>query len=124
MLSQQKIGQIDSVQVLSLPHTETQTATTTEIKVEVPGVDPSTIGVSFEDNVLHVHCERGELSLPVDPTVDTSKIKADIVWGMLTLVVPLPEPPVSRTIKVNIHESAPAKKPAAKPPTTGLTEKE
>ncbi len=124
MLSQQKIGQIDNVQVPSLPHTESQTDTTTEIKVEVPGVDPSTIGVSFEDNVLHVHCERGELSLPVDPTVDTSKIKADIIWGMLTLVVPLREPPVSRSIKVNIHESAPSKKPAAKVSTTGFTEEE
>ncbi len=117
MLSQQKISQIDSVQVPLLPHTERQTATTTEIKVEVPGIDPSTIGVSFEDNALHVCCERGEFSLPVDPAVDTSKIKADIIWGMLTLVIPLPEPPVSRSIKVNIHETtAPKAKPHSKVP--------
>jgi len=50
------------------------------------------------------------LTIPVDPTVDPAKIKADILWGMLTLSVPIPEPPVSRTIKVGIHDTAPVKK--------------
>jgi hypothetical protein len=34
---------------------------------------------------------------------------------MLTLTIPLPEAPEARTIKVSIHDAAPAKKPAAKP---------
>jgi len=110
LLSQSKIGQIESIPTVTLTHTTVYHEKTTEVKVEVPGIDPSTIEVSFEDNNLHVHCERGELTLPVDPTVDTSKIKADIIWGMLMLVIPLPEPPVSRTIKVSIHDSVPAKK--------------
>ncbi len=119
MLSQQKIGQPDNTQVLTLPHTETQTDTTTEIKVEVPGIDPSTIEVDFVNNQIQIHCEHGGLNIPVDPAVDTTKIKADIVWGMLTLQIPLPEPPASRTIKVNIHETT---APKAKSHTKVLEE--
>jgi HSP20 family molecular chaperone IbpA len=116
VLSQPKAGQVETVQVLTLPHTTIQTETSTEVKVEVPGVDPSTIGVGFEHNLLHVTCDRGELTLPIDPTVDVSKIKADILWGLLTLSIPLPEIPEARTIKVSVHDAAPApaKKPAAK----------
>ena len=114
MLSQHKIGQNDEVEVLTLPHTATKTAATTEVKVEVPGIDPSTIEVGFVNNQLQIHCENGSLSIPVDPTVDTSKIKADILWGLLTIVIPLPEAPEARSIKVSIHEAAPAKKPAPK----------
>jgi hypothetical protein len=76
--------------------------------------------VGFENNLLQVNCTNGELTLPIDPTIDVSKIKADILWGMLTLSIPLPEVPEARTIKVSVHDSAPAKKlaekPAAKPP--------
>jgi HSP20 family molecular chaperone IbpA len=114
MLSQQKIGQSDDVEVLTLPHTATKTATTTEVKVEVPGIDPSTIEVGFVNNQLQIHCEHGSLSIPVDPAVDTSKIRADILWGLLTVVIPLPEAPEARTIKVSIHDSAPPKKPVSK----------
>ena len=114
ILSQPKASQGETIQVLTLPHTSIQKESFTEFKVEVPGVDPSTIGVGFERSVLHVTCDKGELTLPIDPTVDVSKIKADILWGMLTLVIPLPEPPAARTIKVSFHDSAPAKKPAAK----------
>lgn len=114
VLSQPKATQGDNIQVLTLPHTTVQTETSTEVKVEVPGIDPSSIGVGFENNLLQVHCDRGELTLPVDPTVDVSKIKADVLWGLLTLSIPLPEPPEARTIKVSIHDASPAKKPAAK----------
>jgi HSP20 family molecular chaperone IbpA len=114
VLSQPKAGQSEGIQVTTLPHVSIQTETTTEVKVEVPGVDPSTIGVGFENNLLQVHCDRGELTLPIDPTVDVSKIKADILWGLLTLSIPLPEAPEARTIKVSIHDAAPAKKPAAR----------
>jgi HSP20 family molecular chaperone IbpA len=71
-------AQGETIQVLTLTHVTVQTETSTEVKVEVPGIDPSTIGVGFENSLLHVHCDRGELTLPIDPTVDVSKIKADI----------------------------------------------
>jgi HSP20 family molecular chaperone IbpA len=126
MLSQSKIGQGDHIQVLNLPHTTIQGEKSIEVKVEVPGIDPATIVVGFENNSLSVHCDKGELSIPVDPTVDTSKIKADILWGMLTLVIPQPEPPASRSIKVSVHDAppSPAKKPAVKSHTTAETEEE
>ena len=124
VLSQPKTGQGESIQVLTLPHTTIQTETSTEVKVEVPGVDPSTIGVGFEHSLLHVTCDRGELTLPIDPTVDVSKIKADILWGLLTLSIPLPEAPEARTIKVSVHDSAPAKKPATRTPAVAVKEEE
>jgi HSP20 family molecular chaperone IbpA len=110
VLSQPKAGQGDNIQVLTLPHTTIQTESHTEVRVEVPGIDPSTIEVGFENNLVQVHCDRGELILPIDPTVDVSKIKADILWGLLTLSIPLPEVPEARSIKVSIHDTAPARR--------------
>jgi len=126
VLSQPKTGQGEVIQVLTLPHTTIKTETSTEVRVEVPGIDPSTIGVGFENSLLHVHCDRGELTLPIDPTVDVSKIKADILWGLLTLSIPLPEAPEARTIRVSVHDSvpAPAKKPVAKAPAVASKEEE
>jgi len=112
LLSQPKSVQAEGTQIVTLPHTSNLTETATEIKIEIPGVDPSTVDVQFEGNVLFIKCERGELTLPVNPTIDTTKIKADILWGMLTLTVPLPTPPESRNIKVSVHDAvkkAPAK---------------
>ena len=124
LLSQPKTSQGETIQVLTLTHVTIQTETSTEVKVEVPGVDPSTIGVVFENNLLQVRCDRGELTLPIDPTIDVSKIKADILWGLLTLSIPLPEVPEARTIKVSVHDSAPAKKQAVKANTVTTTEEE
>lgn len=100
---------------MALTHAIIQNDHHTEVKIEVPGVDPSTIEVGFENNLLQVRCDRGELILPINPAIDVSKIKADILWGMLTLSVPLPELPEARTIKVSIHDTAPVKKAEAKP---------
>ena len=105
LLSQPKSVQVEGTQIVTLPHTSSLTENATEIKVEIPGVDPSTVDVQFEGNTLFVKCERGELNLPVNPTIDTTKIKADIQWGMLTLTVPLPTPPESRSIKVSVHDT-------------------
>ena len=105
LLSQPKSVQVEGTQIVTLPHTSSLTETATEIKVEIPGVDPSTVDVQFEGNTLFIKCERGELNLPVNPTIDTTKIKADIQWGMLTLTVPLPTPPESRSIKVSVHDT-------------------
>jgi HSP20 family molecular chaperone IbpA len=75
-------------------------------------VDPSTVEVEFEGANITVRCEKGHLTVPVQPGTDTSKIKADILWGVLTLSVPLPEIPAARPIKVSIMDTvkkAPAK---------------
>jgi len=112
VLSQPKIGQNDTHSPAILPHSTKTTETSIETKVEIPGVDPSTVDVNLEDNTLSIRCERGILSVPVNPAIDTSKIKADIQWGVLTLTVPLPEPPIVRNIKVSVHDavkSAPSK---------------
>ena len=116
VLSQPKAGQSESIPPVILPHTTCREDQSTNIKVEVPGIDPSTVEVNFDNNILRVECERGEFSTSIDPTVDISKIKADIHWGMLTLTIPAPPQPAARSIKVSVHDATPApvKKPAAK----------
>lgn len=119
VLSQPKAGQVDVTPTVILPHVITHEGLTTVIKIEVPGVDPSTVDVQFEYKTLRVGCERGELTVPVDPTVDASKIKADIQWGVLTLTVPAPAPPVSHNIKVSIHDATKSAPPSSKSKFTG-----
>lgn len=104
MLSQRKGEPQEELAPMILSHTSKLTEENTEIKVEIPGVDPSTVDVNIENNTLFISCERGSLTLPVNQSIDTSKIKADILWGMLTLTIPLPTPPASRAIKVSIHD--------------------
>ena len=113
LLSQSKIGQSEGSYIPALAHTSTHGETTTEVKVEIPGINPATVLVGLDNNTIHIHCAKGELTISVNPAVDTSKIKADIMWGMLTLIVPGPDPPASRSIKVSVHDAAPAKKSTA-----------
>jgi len=121
LLSQPRIGQNETPMSV-LQHTVTQTDEATVIEVEVPGVDPATINVNCEAHTLTVECHRGKLSVPIDPTTDATKISADILWGMLTLTIPLPPSPSAQSIKVNVvGQSAPAKKPAT---THRFTEKD
>jgi HSP20 family molecular chaperone IbpA len=82
------------------------------VTVEIPGVDPSTVEVNFEGGQLQVKCEKGEASVSISPTVDTSKIEAEILWGILTLRIPLPKAPASRSIHIKTLDTP--KKPAAK----------
>jgi HSP20 family protein len=126
VLSQPKIGSVTEVAPTSLPHRTFHDEHETVTEVEVPGIDPATVDVQFDHNILTVLCEKGQLTIPVEPTVDTSKVKADIKWGMLTLRVPKPEVPPSRSIRVSIHEGAakPESKPAVKTHTTRVTTKE
>jgi hypothetical protein len=114
ILSQPKTGLIDVKPLAILPSTTSNNEDYTVFQVEIPGIDPSTVDVSCESNILRVQCERGSFTHSVDPTIDTSKIKADIQWGMLTLSIPLPPQPVARSIKINFHDAAPVKKPAAR----------
>lgn len=121
LLSQPKAGQVDYVPITTLPHTTIAGEDTTEIRVEIPGVDPSTVAVEFEGHTLVVECERGTLTLPLSPGTDISKVTADILWGMLTLTVPQPAPPAAGSIKVSIHDAV---KKAPQKPTTKFTEED
>lgn len=105
LLSQPKAGQVEFIPVTTLPHTTLTGDTSTEIKIEIPGVDPSTVSVEFEGHTLVVGCEKGTLTLPLNPGTDIAKISADILWGMLTITVPLPAPPAVGSIKVSIHDA-------------------
>lgn len=105
LLSQPKAGQIEAVSVVTLPHVSISGEGFTEVKVEIPGVDPSTVSVDFEGHTLRVQCERGELTVPLALGVDISKITADILWGLLTLNIPQPAPPAAGSIKVSVHDA-------------------
>ena len=105
LLSQPKAGQTESISVVTLPHTSVVGGNSTEVRVEIPGVDPSTVEVEFEGHILKVSCERGELTIPLNPGTDITKVTADILWGMLTLTVPVPAPPAAGSIKVSVHDA-------------------
>jgi len=113
ILSQPKSGLIESGPITpTLPYTSSSSEDATTVKVEIPGVDPSTVQVDFVGNTLHVSCERGELTLPLNANTDTSKITAEILWGLLTLTIPTPAPPATGSIKISIKDAvkkAPAK---------------
>ena len=84
------------------------------ITVEIPGVDPSTVEVSCESNILKITCPRGEATLSVAPGTDISEIKAEILWGLLALTIPPAVAPAVQTIKVNLLDTV--KKAPVKPP--------
>ena len=106
LLSQPNASQVENPAIpVPLTHYSSTGETATEIKVEIPGVDPSSVEVEFEGHTLLVKCERGELTLPLNLSTDISKITADILWGMLTLSVPLPTPPAAGSIKVSVHDA-------------------
>lgn len=113
VLSQPKAGLGESGPTTpTLVHTSSSTEDSTVVKVEIPGIDPSTVEVDFVGNTLHVKCESGELTLPLNSNTETSKITAEILWGLLTLTIPTPAPPATGSIKVSIKDAvkkAPAK---------------
>ena len=107
LLSQPQAGQLTySPLPPALPFSSSYEQDLQVVKVEIPGIDPSTVEVGCEGNVLKVSCEKGEYTQQLDPTIDASKIKAAIMWGLLTLVIPTPPAPVSHTIKVSTPEVA------------------
>jgi len=106
ILTHPKSGQIVESAVAVL----TQTTSHTEdgsivITVEIPGVDPSTVEVSCESNILKIVCPKGETTLSVAPGTEISEIRANILWGLLTLVVPPAAAPSVQTIKVNLLDT-------------------
>ncbi len=119
LLSQPKIGNGSESASTQLTHSVIEKDSETVVEIEIPGVDPSTVEVQCENNTLSVSCPRGQMSAPVDPTSDISKIKADIQWGLLTLRIPLPEAPQARVIKVSVHDFT--EKTVQKPQTNSHT---
>ena len=91
------------------------------VSVEIPGVDPSTVEVSCESNILKINCPKAYTTLSVAPGTEVSEIKAEILWGLLTLVVPPASAPSVQTIKVNLLDTvkkAPVKSSGNKIETT------
>jgi HSP20 family molecular chaperone IbpA len=104
LLSQPKIGNGSESSPSQLVHSVLEQDSETVINIEIPGVDPSTVEVQCENNSLVVSCPRGQMTTPLEPASDISKIKADIKWGLLTLRIPVPEVPQTRVIKVSVHD--------------------
>jgi len=122
LLSQIRAGQGDTVQLPSLVHNSTTTESHTEVQIEIPGVDPSTVSIHCEGTVLEVSCPKGAVNIPINALSDVSKIEANILWGMLTLKVPIPPEPVSRNIKINVVDVV--KKAPQRAPEKKFTEEE
>ncbi len=120
LLSQPKAGLLGEPTQSFLVSNTTKTQTHTVLEIEIPGVDPSTVDVSYEDGSLRVTCEKGVVNHHLDPTIDTSKIQADILWGLLTIKIPAPQAPAPHSIKVHISDTV--RKAASKTTQKEFTE--
>jgi HSP20 family molecular chaperone IbpA len=122
VLSQIRAGQGETTQTPSLAHTTKVTDSCTETQIEIPGVDPSTVNIQCEGTTLVVSCPKGTVTQSINALSDASKIEAEILWGMLTVKIPLPPEPVLRDIKVNVIDVV--KKAPHKAPEKKITEEE
>lgn len=104
-LSQPKIGQSNETPAPVLVHDISSSESGTQVTVEVPGVDPSTIEIQCENSILSISCPRGTATLSVDAATDVSKISADVHWGLMTLHIPAPQPTPAQTIKLNVLDA-------------------
>jgi HSP20 family molecular chaperone IbpA len=117
ILSHPKSGQIVENTATVLTQTTSHNVDeSTVVTVEIPGVDPSTVEVSCESNILKITCPKGEAILSVAPGTEVSEIKAEILWGLLTLTIPPAAVPSVQTIKVNLLDAV--KKAPVKPSGT------
>ncbi|HEX3425645.1 MAG TPA: Hsp20/alpha crystallin family protein [Acidimicrobiales bacterium] len=96
------------------------------IQLDLPGADPSTIGLSVEKNVLTVRAERTAAKTEVDEVIvterrygsfsrqlflgeslDTDQIRASYDNGVLTITIPVAEKAKPRQIQIdNVSSSA------------------
>jgi HSP20 family molecular chaperone IbpA len=105
ILSQPKVGQTEGTATPVLKQTTNTIGDKTVVEIEIPGVDPASVVVNCDNNTLFVSCPRGEVIVPLHPTCDTSAISAEIMWGLLTLTIPMPVAPPAHAIKVSIHDA-------------------
>lgn len=114
ILSQPKSGQTVESTVAALAQIATQRNDgSVVVTVEIPGVDPSKVEISCESHIIKIVCPKGEATLSVAPGTAISEIKAEILWGLLTLVIPPTAAPSVQTIKVNLLDAV--KKAPVKP---------
>jgi hypothetical protein len=105
LLSRPSVGVESDSFIRPLHFTSSAEASFNVFRIEIPGVDPSTVNVGVDNNNLLVSCSRGDVTIPLSSASDTSKIEAEILWGMLTLRVPLPQQPAAHTIKVSVLDT-------------------
>jgi len=96
------------------------------VELDLPGVQPDSIDLTVEKNVLTVHAQRGrdesegvELLVGERPhgtfsrqlflgeSLDSDAIQADYVDGVLTLRLPVAEKAKPRRVEINTGQSAP-----------------
>ena len=96
------------------------------VELDLPGVQPDSIDLTVEKNVLTVHAERrreetdgvellvgerphGTFSrqLFLGDALDTDAIQADYVDGVLTLRLPVAEKAKPRRVEINAGQSSP-----------------
>jgi HSP20 family protein len=93
---------------------------------DLPGIDPGSIDLTIERNVLSVHAERKRPSEDVEllvgerphgtfsrqlflaDTLDTDRMKADYTDGVLRLHVPVREQAKPRRVDISTSRSEPA----------------
>jgi HSP20 family protein len=92
------------------------------VEFDLPGVDPDSLDLDVERNVLTVHAKRPDLDanremvsaerprgvfsrqLFLGETLDTEKIEASYSGGVLRLTIPVAEKAKPRRIQVTSHE--------------------
>lgn len=93
------------------------------VHFDLPGVDPASIDLTVEQNVLMVRAERPPIAstgvemivserpggtftrqLFLGETLDTEHIKADYNAGVLTLTIPVVEAAKPRKLSITTHE--------------------
>ena len=93
------------------------------VHFDLPGVDPASIDLTVEQNVLMVRAERPPIAstgvemivserpggtftrqLFLGETLDTEHIKADYSAGVLTLTIPVMEAAKPRKLSITTHE--------------------
>ena len=97
------------------------------VKVDLPGVDPESVDLTVDRNVLRIEAKRdwrpeeGDLVLAAErprgafsrqlvlsEDIDTGAIKADYTDGVLTVVLPVAETAKPRKVAIHMGESKPA----------------
>lgn len=93
------------------------------IKLDLPGIDPGSIDLTVEQNVLTIHAQRSadrdqgtELIVAERPsgtftrqvflgdTLDADHISADYTAGVLTLTIPVHEAAKPRRVEIGSHD--------------------
>ena len=97
------------------------------VQFDLPGVDPTSIDLTIEKNVLTVHAQRARTSaegvellvaerphgsfsrqLFLGESLDTDHIDANYTDGVLTLSIPVAEKAKPRRVPINLTENTPS----------------